>query len=563
MNFTKINQSHENKSSVHGVISQFLNQYKFIFICFFVFLCILISSFLWKQSDSYRVLYNNLSNLDGGAIITQLKQMNVPYRFTKDSGLLLVPENKIYETRFKLAEQGLPKGSGVGFELLDRDKLGSSQFLEQVNYQRALEGELSRSILKINVIRDARVHLALPKESLFLDEKKQPSASIIVNLYPGKILNERQIEAIVHLVSSSISGLSENHVSIIDELGNLLTHTNNSYNSLNSSQLNYTKLIETYYSSRIEKILTPLVGEGNVHAAVTAKMNFNVETRSEDKYLPNFFDKDQSIRSKQTMSHIQLETDNKKQSHQIISNFDHDQIQDSDNLINTKKNTSVKKMIPEQKSSLIQQIPTDSNNQQENTINYELDHVLSHIQVHTGDIQHLSAAVIINYVKNQKGELIPLNNKSLNQIKHLVQKIIGYSKNRKDSIEVVNAAFVQRTPSAPIHKIITIKRVQSNQDILKLLFSIIVILLFIIICYQYKIRKYKRNKINLLSQQNTSLQKETIKSNVKANIDESFEEKNNNLKQSNFNQNINNSITKKNNDPKITALTIQKWINGE
>lgn len=147
---------------------------------------IVVAMVLWAKTPDYRTLFSNLSDQDGGAIVAQLTQMNIPYRFANGSGAIEVPADKVHELRLRLAQQGLPKGGAVGFELLDQEKFGISQFSEQVNYQRALEGELARTIETLGPVKSARVHLAMPKPSLFVREQKSPSASVTVTLEPGR-----------------------------------------------------------------------------------------------------------------------------------------------------------------------------------------------------------------------------------------------------------------------------------------------------------------------------------------------------------------------------------------
>ncbi len=184
---------------------------------------IIVAMVLWAKQPDYRTLYSNLSDQDGGAIVTQLTQMNIPYRFSETGGALEVPADKVHELRLRLAQQGLPKGGAVGFELLDQEKFGISQFSEQVNYQRALEGELARTIETLGPVKVARVHLAMPKPSLFVREQKSPSASVTVNLEPGRAMDEGQISAVVHLVSSAVAGLPPGNVTLVDQAGHLLT----------------------------------------------------------------------------------------------------------------------------------------------------------------------------------------------------------------------------------------------------------------------------------------------------------------------------------------------------
>lgn len=227
---------------------------------------VMVALILWAKAPDYRTLFSNLSDQDGGAIVSQLTQMNIPYRFSEASGAIEVPADKVHELRLRPAQQGLPKGGAVGFELLDQEKFGISQFSEQVNYQRALEGELSRTIETIGPVKGARVHLAMPKPSLFVREQKSPSASVTVNLLPGRALDEGQISAIVHLVSSAVAGLPHGNVTLVDQGGHLLTQSNTSGRDLNDAQLKYASDVEGRIQRRIEAILSPIVGNGNIHA---------------------------------------------------------------------------------------------------------------------------------------------------------------------------------------------------------------------------------------------------------------------------------------------------------
>uniref|UniRef100_UPI0026380B86 flagellar basal-body MS-ring/collar protein FliF n=1 Tax=uncultured Pluralibacter sp. TaxID=1490864 RepID=UPI0026380B86 len=246
-------------------------------------IAVIVALVLWAKAPDYRVLFSNLSDQDGGAIVTQLQQMNVPYRFTEGGSALEVPADSVHELRLRLAQQGLPKGGAVGFELLDQEKFGISQFSEQVNYQRALEGELARTVETLGPVKSARVHLALPKPSLFVREQKQPSASVTLSLQPGRALDEGQIAAVVHLVSSAVAGLPPGNVTLVDQSGHLLTQSGSGDRDLNDAQLKYAAEVESRLQRRIEMIVAPIVGAGNVHAQVTAKINFDSKEQTEEQ----------------------------------------------------------------------------------------------------------------------------------------------------------------------------------------------------------------------------------------------------------------------------------------
>lgn len=262
---------------------------------------VMVALILWAKTPDYRTLFSNLSDQDGGAIVSQLTQMNIPYRFSEASGAIEVPADKVHELRLRLAQQGLPKGGAVGFELLDQEKFGISQFSEQVNYQRALEGELSRTIETIGPVKGARVHLAMPKPSLFVREQKSPSASVTVNLLPGRALDEGQISAIVHLVSSAVAGLPPGNVTLVDQGGHLLTQSNTSGRDLNDAQLKYASDVEGRIQRRIEAILSPIVGNGNIHAQVTAQLDFASKEQTEEQYRPNGDESHAALRSRQVI----------------------------------------------------------------------------------------------------------------------------------------------------------------------------------------------------------------------------------------------------------------------
>ncbi|HEX4879590.1 MAG TPA: flagellar basal-body MS-ring/collar protein FliF, partial [Limnobacter sp.] len=262
---------------------------------------LIVAATLWSTRPEYKVLFSSVNETDGGAIINSLKQMGVPYQYSEGGGAILVPSDKVYETRLQLASQGLPKGSVVGFELFESQKMGVTQFQEQVNFQRGLEGELIRSIQSLDAVQSARVHLALPKNSVFLREQQRPTASIVVNLVRGRYLSREQVDGIVHLVASSVPQLSPRDVSVVDQTGALLTQNANPNDpaTLTADQMLKVQKIEDTLNRRVMDLLIPIVGEGNVRASVTAKVNFQEVERSAETYKPNNDSGNASIRSQQ------------------------------------------------------------------------------------------------------------------------------------------------------------------------------------------------------------------------------------------------------------------------
>lgn len=414
-------------------------------------IAVVIAMVLWAKSPAYSVLYNNLSDEDGGAIVTQLTQMNIPYRFA-EQGALMVPEANVHELRLRLAQQGLPKGGSVGFELLDKEKFGISQFSEQINYQRALEGELARTIETLGPVKNVRVHLAMPKPTLFVREQKAPSASVTLNLQPGRALDEGQISAIVHMVSSSVAGLPPGNVTVVDQTGRLLTRSDSEGRDLNDAQLKYASEVESRYQQRIEAILNPIVGMGNVHAQVTAQINFDTREQTDEQYKPNGSPENSAIRSRQSSNSEQIGSPYPGGVPGALSN--QPAPANSAPLTTPAANTAQNGQVGQNgnaannananagtSASTTARAAGPSNTRQDNTTNYELDRTIRHTKMNVGDVQRLSVAVVVNYRADEKGKAIALTEAQLKQIDDLTREAIGFSTNRGDSVNVVNSQF--------------------------------------------------------------------------------------------------------------------------
>ena len=408
---------------------------------------IVVALVLWAKSPDYSVLYSNISDQDGGAIVTQLTQMNIPYRYTSNGTAIMVPQDKVYDLRLRLAQQGLPKGGAVGFELLDNEKFGISQFSEQVNYQRALEGELARTIETLGPVKAARIHLAMPKPSLFVREQKAPSASVTLNLQPGRALDNGQINAIVYMVSSAVAGLPPGNVTVVDQAGHLLTPSNNDGRDLNDSQLKYTTDVEGRIQQRIEAILGPIVGNGNVHAQVNAQVNFDTKEQTQEQYGPNSDPAQQAVRSRQLNQSEQLGGQNPGGVPGALSN----QPAPANSAPITTNATQGQAQNGQQAGQQTQAgagaganannrvVP--SNTQHDETTNYEVDRTILHTKMNVGDIQRLSVAVVVNFKTTPDGKPLPLTNDQMKQIEDLTREAMGYSEKRGDTLNVVNSAF--------------------------------------------------------------------------------------------------------------------------
>lgn len=404
-------------------------------------IALLVGGLMWMQTPEYRVLYSNVPDQDGAAIVTALQQMNVPYKFSGSSGAILVPEKQVHEVRLKLAGQGLPKGGLVGFEVMENQKFGSSQFLEQVNYQRALEGELARSVQSLAAVQSARVHLAIPKPSVFTRERQQPSVSVLLNLHPGRVLGADQVSAIVHLMASSVPNLPVKNVTVVDQNGNLLsTQVDKKEDSrFDAKQLEFIKEVEENYIRRIETILAPIAGAANVRAQVTADVDFSKIERAEEIYRPNNPEKDgASIRSQQTHEFSAIGSKLDGGIPGALTNRPPEPAAAPIEIPNNKAGGE-----GEEEGEKAPPLPTET--RKESTVNYEVDKTVQHTQQSTGTVKRLSAAVVVNYRKKagEGGEATyePFSDDEIKEINSLVKEAMGYNEKRGDSLTVTNSLF--------------------------------------------------------------------------------------------------------------------------
>ncbi len=437
----------------------------------------IVGSLLWSQEPPYRILFTNLPDKEGGAVVQSLEQMKIPYKL--DAGMVSVPADKIYDVRLKLAAQGLPKAANVGFELIDNQKFGVSQFAEQVNYQRAVEGELVRSIESISSVEKARVHLATPKQTVFLRDQQKPSASIVLTLHPGRSLDGGQIAGIIHLVSSSIPGLPVSNVTLVDQDGNLLSRSADLMNkgSLDQRQLQYVNLVERGFVDRLETILAPIVGKGNVRAEVTAQLDFSEVEQTSETFKPNSPPNAAAIRSQQSMEQ------NGRSAEDAAMGV-------PGALSNQPPGAATAPITALVASGASSAASTGTSNmRKEGTTNFEVDKTIQHVRQSVGTVKRLSAAVVLNYKagKDKDGKLsyVPFTPAEMTQINNLVREAIGFNKERGDSVNVVNAAFAESIPleEKPLQDR-ALTYVQNNgPDVLKALVILVAVfyLLFFIV----------------------------------------------------------------------------------
>jgi flagellar M-ring protein FliF len=393
---------------------------------------LLVGSWIWFRTPDYKVLYSNLNDRDGGTIVATLQQQNIPYKMAEGGGAILVPADMVYETRLKLASQGLPRGGSVGFELLENQKLGVSQFQEQVNFQRALEGELARTIQSLASVQSARVHLAIPRPTVFIREQEKPSASVLLTLYPGRVLDPAQVTGIMHLVSSSVPQLSYKDVTVVDQNGNMLNRTDSEYGrmGLEPAQLEYTRQVEQSYIKRIESILTPIAGPNNVHAQVAADVDFSQTEQTAETFKPNPTPAEASVRSEQSS-----ETTGGGAGAVGVPGALSNQPPGAATAPITAPN------VPPTGSAGGSQ----GSSHKETTINYELDKTIRHVKQGAGEIKRLSVAVVVNNRKQtgKDGKVAskPYTADEMRQINNLVKEAMGYSQTRGDTVNIVNADF--------------------------------------------------------------------------------------------------------------------------
>lgn len=399
--------------------------------------------YLTNQVD-YKVLFSNLSAEDAGAIVAKLNEQKIPYKLSSSGNAVSVPAEKVSELRLELAAAGLPQGGGVGFEIFDNKTLGATEFEQQLNYRRALQGELARTINGLDEIQSSRVHIALPKDSLFSDQQKKPTASVTLRLKPGRTMKQPQIEGIMHLVASSIEGMNPEDVMVVDSRGTILSTKQNDsgkFSKLTAQQTEFQRNTEKDLSNRIQSLLENVVGKGKAVVRVTAELDFRVTEKTEE-----IFDPESSV-----VRSVQRNSD---------------------------------KVNAVGKSGTVSENPEKE--KLDEVINYEINKVVNKTVMPLGDTKKLSIAVLVDgtYKKNEKGEEVyqPLAKSEIESIEDLVRKSAGFNAQRGDQVVVTNMPF-RKIDAEEVETPTLKERVQTFTPILSyiLIVGIIVfILLFIV-----------------------------------------------------------------------------------
>jgi flagellar M-ring protein FliF len=406
-------------------------------------IAVAISAWLWSQQPDWRVLYASLSDKDGGAVIASLAQMNLPYKFTEGGGAILVPANRVHDVRLKLAAQGLPRGGNVGYELMENQKFGTTQFQERLNFQRGLEGELARSIQGLAAVSSARVHRALPAQNGFLREQQKPSASVLLTLHAGHTLERQQVAGILHLVASSVANMGPKQVSIVDQNGALISDFDTAQHGLDASQLGYLRQMESSLSRRVMDMLEPMLGAGNVRAQVTADLDFTISEATAELYKPNEAVDSAAIRSRQSVVSNERSTD------ATVGGVPGALSNQPPAAVTAPINDKAQPLQPAN-GAAPGTGPGEGNSRRENLTNYEVDKTVRVTRNPTGTVKRLSVAVLVNQRQSVGPENVPvstpLSAEELANINALVRDAVGYSKERGDSLNVVNAAFNRVEP---------------------------------------------------------------------------------------------------------------------
>jgi flagellar M-ring protein FliF len=386
---------------------------------------------LWLQKPNFSVLYNNVSARDAGEITSALDKEGIRYQVDTEKGLVMVDSSKVHEARMKLASQGLPNHTGTGFELIDKEQgFGTSNFVQNARYQRALEGELARTIMSMSSVQNARVHLALPKETAFIRDHRKASASVMLEMSSGRRLDDEQVGAIMHLVASSVPNMESEQVTVVDSKGHLLSKTDpQSGIGLSARQFQYTRQLEMDYVNRIENILGPIVGGGKLRAQVNAEMDFTTIEMTQESFNPDL----PAVRSEQRIEERMQGTAGEGGVPGALSNEPPAAAQAPEQINAAAPPLATAATQPPSKSKV------------RVTVNNELDRSIVHKSKSPGITKRLSVAVVVDSksTTDAKGEVtkVPYSKEELERFTSLVKEAVGFSAMRGDTVNVVSAEF--------------------------------------------------------------------------------------------------------------------------
>ena len=381
----------------------------------------------WSGQSEFQPLYANLDSEDASAILSKLKEQKIEYRIASNGTTILIPEQLIYETRMELASAGLPQGGGIGFEIFDNTKLGMTAFAQNVNFQRALQGELARTINRIAEIESSRVHIVMTEKSLFVEEDEPATASVVLKLRPGKWLNQNQVQGIVHLVSSSVARLNAENVTVVDNNGKMLAGAKDtaSFESISSDQLDYQARVEKNLENRVRTMLESALGENKAIVRLSCSFDFKKQERTEELYLPD----NKVVRSEQVLNEI---TSDPRKTPQGVPGIRSNMPGDSTVGLENRSGESISAF-----------------EKKDQTINYEIGKVISRINDPAGEMTRISIAVLVDgtykRIEEKKGnfewEYVPRSAEEMEKFENIVKRAVNFDSTRGDEVDIVNIPF--------------------------------------------------------------------------------------------------------------------------
>ena len=434
-------------------------------LIFGVLIAVLAGTILLLSSASPEkemgVLYSNLEDSDASKILEILKEKNIKYELKENGKTILVDKNQVYETRLQIAGEGLPESSTVGYEIFDKTNLGMSEFVQKLNYRRALEGELSKTINSLDEVKNARVHIVIPEKALFEKDQKEPTASVFLNLKSGRSISKVSIEGIQNLVASSIEGMKPDAVTVVDKQGKILSPSplnENSIAGLTASQLEQQVKAEQYIANKVQSLLNNVLGEGNAQVRVNAELDFT----QVEKEITDFDPDRQVLRSEQTISEVSNSSDS-------LSYPAVNMARDQSNVIS----------------------------------NYEISKTISRVREEVGNIKRLSVAAIVNGVTKvvekdgQKAiEYIPRKEEEMQKLTDIVKNAVGYDPTRNDQVTVLNVPFDMTWLEEEVKD--TIQPVWwQNPEYIKLIVLVVAMILTILLMYKLLQSKQIRERIRI------------------------------------------------------------------
>ena len=407
-----------------------------------------VSIYMWSQKPPMAAVYSSLSTKDSSDVAEALRTANMPFQLDSSSGAVMVAADKVYEARLKLASAGLPKSTSMGFEMMQQDQsFGTSQFVESARYQHALETELGRTVSSLQSVQGARVHLALPKQSVFANGGSAASASVLVDLAPGRSLDSDQIASIVHLVASSVPNLVVGNVTVIDQYGHLLSNSGDASDPTQqaANQFEQAHRLEADYVRRIEQLLTPMTGSGRVSAQVVADMDFSETEEASESYKPD----SAIVRSEQTSENTTHGPGSGASgipgttSNQPPNNAQAQPLNPPAALAAAGKSAGAKLAPVAAATDAASGNPiTESRNA---TRNYEVNRTVSHVRRGGGVLRRISVAVLVDNIPKADGKggttLAPLSKDEMAKVENLVKQAVGFDDKRGDTMSVQNALF--------------------------------------------------------------------------------------------------------------------------